>query len=106
MAEFLLSLHEVTGKPEYLAYAKRVSDDVIARSSKDDDGMRWVQAENRIQPDHLQAQTGYMQGAAGIGLWLLRLHAFEQGNSPGYVFPDSPFGGLEVRRAAAGASHR
>jgi hypothetical protein len=28
-------------------------------------GLRWVQAEHRVRPELLVAQTGYMQGAAG-----------------------------------------
>ena len=40
-------------------------------------GLRWVQAEHRVRPELLVAQTGYMQGAAGIGMWLLRLDAAE-----------------------------
>jgi len=49
-----------------------------------------VQAENRSQPELRKQQTGYMQGAAGIGLWLLRLHAFEKGETAGVTLPDSP----------------
>jgi hypothetical protein len=54
-------------------------------------GPAGVRAENRSQPELLQAQTGYMQGAAGIGLWLLRLHAFEKGETAGVTLPVSPF---------------
>jgi hypothetical protein len=36
------------------------------------------------------AQTPCMQGL-GIGLWLLRLHAFEKGERPGIILPDSAF---------------
>ena len=41
--------------------------------------------------DRLLAQTNLMQGAAGIGLWLLNLDAFEQGETLHIVLPDSPF---------------
>jgi hypothetical protein len=37
------------------------------------------------------AQTGWMQGAAGIGAWYLRLDAFEGGRKPSIRFPDSPW---------------
>jgi hypothetical protein len=50
-----------------------------------------VQAEHRVQPQLLVAQTGYMQGAAGIGMWLLRLDAGERGGTPFVRFPDSPW---------------
>lgn len=49
------------------------------------------QAEHRARPEFLQAQTGLMQGAAGIGLWLLRLIAFDQNIVPRIIFPDNPF---------------
>ena len=38
-------------------------------------GLKWIQAEHRLHPDRLTAQTGLMQGAAGVGLTLLRLDA-------------------------------
>jgi lantibiotic modifying enzyme len=91
VAEFFLSLHEITKERKYLDFARRLTDDAIARSTRDEAGLRFVQAENRTQPEILKAQTGYMQGAAGIGLWLLRLHAFERGERPGFTLPDSPF---------------
>ena len=91
VAEFFLSLHEITKEREYLDFARRLTDDALARSTRDGGGLRFVQAENRSQPEVLKAQTGYMQGAAGIGLWLLRLHAFEKGERPGVILPDSPF---------------
>jgi len=63
----------------------------MARATRDDRGTRWVQAENRIQPGNLLAQTGYMQGAAGIGMWLLRLDAAQKNRAPFVRFPDSPW---------------
>ncbi len=53
--------------------------------------MSWVQAEHRMRPDYLFAQTGYMQGAAGIGTFLLRLAAADRAKTPRVVFPDTPF---------------
>ena len=54
-------------------------------------GIKWIQAEHRVRPEFLQAQTGLMQGAAGIGLWLLRLDAFDHSGVPKVIFPDDPF---------------
>jgi hypothetical protein len=51
----------------------------------------WIQAEHRVRPDLLVAQTGYMQGAAGIGMLLLHLEAFEKGRGAEIILPDSPF---------------
>jgi lantibiotic modifying enzyme len=91
VAEFFLSLHQITKEREYLDFARRLTEDTLARATRDASGLRFVQAENRTEPENLKAQTGYMQGAAGIGLWLLRLHAFERGDRVLVNLPDSPF---------------
>jgi lantibiotic modifying enzyme len=91
VAEFFLDLYRVTRKPDYLDFSRRVTADLLARAARDAGGMRWVQAEHRAQPELLVAQTGYMQGAAGIGMWLLHLDAFERGKKAWTRLPDSPF---------------
>jgi uncharacterized protein YyaL (SSP411 family) len=91
VAEFFLSLFHVTEKPEYLDFVKELTKQIIDKAIRDDSGMRWVHAEHRSRPDFLQAQTNLMQGAAGIGLWLLRLREFERGQKPLVVMPDNPF---------------
>lgn len=48
----------------------------------------WVQAEHRARPDFLQAQTGYMQGAAGIGSFFVHLATAEWANPVRVRFPD------------------
>jgi hypothetical protein len=81
----------VTRDPKYLAFAVKMTADLLARATRDDTGTRWVQAEHRVQPDLLIAQTGYMQGAAGIGSWLLRLDG-QQRKRPAFIrLPDSPW---------------
>ncbi|MBI3406065.1 MAG: hypothetical protein HY046_11485 [Acidobacteria bacterium] len=91
VAEFALEMYRVTHKREYLDFARRVTANLMSRATRDERGMRWVQAEHRVQPDLLVAQTGYMQGAAGIGMWLLHLDEFERGQKPAIRFPDSPW---------------
>lgn len=91
VAEFFLSLYQVTEKPEYLDFAKDLNEQILDNAIQDDSGMRWVHAEHRSRPDFLQAQTNLMQGAAGIGLWLLRLEEHETGKTPRLVLPDNPF---------------
>ena len=70
---------------------RRVAADTLRRATVDGDGLKWVQAENRIAPEVVVAQTGYMQGAAGVGSFFLHRAAAAQGAKPGIVFPDSPF---------------
>ena len=92
MGQFFLDLAQAY--PDHLdqGYVRRVVDDTLARATDDDTGLRWVQAENRVQPENLVAQTGFMQGAAGVGTFFLRLDAFERGAVWPLVLPDSPFG--------------
>jgi lantibiotic modifying enzyme len=91
VAQFFLDLYGVTKDPAYLGFARKVTNDLLARATHDDFGTRWVQAEDRERPDHLVAQTGFMQGAAGIGMWLLRLDGAQRGRAPFVRFPDSPW---------------
>lgn len=91
VAEFFLSLCRVTTDRAYLEFSKRVTAQLLSKATRDRDGMRWIQAEHRVRPEFLVAQTGYMQGAAGIGMLLLHLDGFQRGKKPSIVFPDSPF---------------
>ena len=91
IAEFALDLHRVGGPEGCLALAAELTEDLLARGTRDETGLRWSQAGHRARPELLQTQTGYAQGAAGIGILLLRWHAFEQGRSLGLRLPDSPF---------------
>ena len=59
--------------------------------ARDAKGLYWVHAEHRVRPKEVFAQTGWMQGAAGIGAWLLRLDAHQQNRQSPMRFPDLPF---------------
>jgi lantibiotic modifying enzyme len=91
VAAFCLDVHRITHDRQYLDLAKRITDDLLQRATKDDNGMRWVQAEHRVQPNLLVAQTGHMQGAAGIGIWLLHADRFARGQNGRIVWPDCPY---------------
>lgn len=91
IADFCLDAYRVTHDARYLTFVKRMTSDLLARGTKDEDGLRWIQAEHRVRPELLVAQTGLMQGASGIGMWLLRLDSFEQGKKTWITMPDSPF---------------
>ncbi len=92
VAEFSLAMHRTTGAPRHLEFARQVADNLRGRATADAGGLMWIQAENRIQPEFLVAQTGYMQGAAGIGILLLHLDAAIRGSDySGIVFPDAPY---------------
>ena len=91
VAEFFLELYRLEGRPSDLEFCRRVTRTLVARAKRDAAGARWVQAEHRVRPAELAAQTGWMQGAAGIGAWLVRLASFEAGREVRVVLPDSPF---------------
>ena len=50
----------------------------------------WRQAEHRDRPEFVQAQTGYMQGAAGIASFLQHLAGVEAGRPVKLAMPDWP----------------
>jgi len=89
--EHYLALQRVTSRLEYGAIAERLTQDLFDRATTVRDGLKWTQAEHRTQPDFLVAQTGFMQGAAGVGKYLLHVDAVGQGKRPAVELPDSPF---------------
>ena len=75
-------------------FMKRLVDDPMRRAGRTEEaGLYWIQAENRTQPDNLVAQTGFMQGAAGVGTFFLQLDALERGERWRFPQPDTPFAG-------------
>ena len=91
VAEFFLAHHRATGDAASLAFARRITAQILASATRDASGIRWPHAEHRARPAEIAAQTGWMQGAAGIGAWFLHLDAFERGAAPSICFPDQPF---------------
>lgn len=92
LGEYFLDTAGLAPTEPGTALVRRILDDTLRRGTRDAKGLRWVQAEHRVQPENLVAQTGYMQGAAGVGTFLLKLDAFEQGQPWTLWLPDSPFG--------------
>lgn len=69
----------------------RVVTNTLSRATDDQAGLRWVQAENRVSPLATVAQTGFMQGAAGVGAFFLQLDALSRGVTWPTPWPDTPF---------------
>jgi len=93
VTEFFLDLAAEYDDERYASMAHKMARQAVAHATATADGAKWIQAEHRVQPDLLIAQIGYMQGASGIGMMLLRLDAFQRGLKRGIRFPDSPFQG-------------
>ncbi|MHC5027932.1 MAG: lanthionine synthetase LanC family protein, partial [Planctomycetota bacterium] len=96
VASFLLSASEAYDEPSYREAADAIIADILERATihalpNGTRGRSWMQAEHRLQPEFLQAQTGHMQGASGIGLLLLHRHAIETGSTTTVRLPDSPW---------------
>jgi len=94
VGEFFLDLYGVTKEKSYLDFCDRITDRLLKKATEKDGQLYWIQAEHRTRPDFLVAQTGYMQGASGIGMFLLKLDAVKRGEALSIFFPDTPFGRL------------
>lgn len=91
VADFFLSYYEETRDQAALAFARAMTAEITSKATRDETGTRWIHAENRVSPGQVAAQTGWMQGAAGIGAWFLRLDGLDQKRPRLIRFPDSPF---------------
>jgi lantibiotic modifying enzyme len=92
VAMFFLDIARPGGRrQQYLDFARRTTEYLMSKGTRDEKGLRWIQAENRTQPDKVVAQTGYMQGASGMGMLLLRLDGMSRRRRLGTIFPDNPF---------------
>ena len=93
VGELSLSLYAISSDAKHLAYAERIGHYLDKQKTAQEHGVCWIQAEHRSRPEFLKAHTGYMQGAAGVGSYLLRLHAMILDRpDPKIHWPDSPFG--------------
>ncbi|HKV27365.1 MAG TPA: lanthionine synthetase LanC family protein [Candidatus Acidoferrales bacterium] len=91
-SEFLYDAFLVTHDRRWLRAAKDGSQKLVELADENGKAYRWVQVETRVRPDIAVAQTGYMQGASGIGMWLLHFSdALAGGHHPILTFPDNPF---------------
>lgn len=91
VTEFFTSLSIQRNDRRLIDFAELVARDTIDRATSADPGLKWIQAENRTSPDQQVAQTGLMQGAAGVGLAMLHLDGALNGRKPFVLLPDNPF---------------
>src|SRR5579875_1289628 len=91
-AQFFYDVYLLTHRRKWLKEATEASERLLSLSDNKAGRYRWVQVETRVKPDIAIAQTGYMQGASGIGMWLLHFSAALSGeHRPVITFPDNPF---------------
>ncbi|XOV82746.1 MAG: lanthionine synthetase LanC family protein [bacterium] len=91
IGDHALCMFHVTRDAFYLDLAQRCAAELARRSVTRDRGCCWPQAEHRSQPDFIQTQTGYMQGAAGVGSFFIHLATTLSGAPVKIHFPDSPY---------------
>ncbi len=91
VGDYAVNFYRTTRDARYLDLARREAVVLIERSTAVADGRCWPQAEHRERPKFIQTQTGYMQGAAGIGSFFAHLHTTLAGAPVKIAFPDTPF---------------
>lgn len=91
IGQFCIDLARYLPTEQTRVLMERIVADTMRRATDDPEGLRWIQAENRTQPENLVAQTGFMQGAAGVGTFFLQLDAFERGKPWRLPQPDTPW---------------
>lgn len=95
IGDHAVNMYRLTGDEFYLDLAHKVAMELVKRSHQEEGMFCWPQAEHRTQPDFIQTQTGYMQGAAGVASFFIHLATTLSGNPVKIQFPDSPFNRLD-----------
>ena len=92
VGELALDRYQQAGDERWLAWAETLARDVLERSIADEAGVRWSHTEHRARPPELEPAVGWMQGAAGIAGWLLRLARLRRDgpSTPRIWWPDRP----------------
>ncbi|WP_432993611.1 lanthionine synthetase LanC family protein [Dactylosporangium sp. CA-233914] len=90
VGDALLDAAQDTGSQRYLDGARTMADALVERAIRDDSGARWRFIEYRDEEPLLPPRTTWMQGAAGIAAFLLRLARVESagGTAPIVDRPD------------------
>jgi len=106
VGEMALDRYQQTGDSRWLSWAEHLADDVLERRIEDAAGIRWSHTEHRLTPPDLEPGLGWMQGAAGIGAWLLRLHRVERDvYAPRIRWPDQCPINLGIARSTPRSAH-
>lgn len=88
LGDYSLAMWQSTNDAKYLELAHDCAAVIEGKAERSDAGAKWPQAEHRARPKFIQSQTGYMQGAAGIGSFLVHLATAEKEKPVRILFPD------------------
>ena len=75
VGDFFIDLYLATGDEAYLTYAGRVGEYLMRQGKPDGAGAKWTNYDAPDEKGVIHYGTGHMIGAAGVGTFLLRLHA-------------------------------
>ncbi len=105
VGEMALDHYQDSADRQWLTWAATLAGDVLDRRIADESGVRWSHTEHRVSPPELEPAVGWMQGAAGIAGWLLRLARVESdGTSAARTrWPDQPAPARRGQGSRAGA---
>lgn len=87
-----LACDRIVERGDDFRFANLLVDDLTARATVDDRGVRWSNREHRASPSNLAPRTGWAMGNAGIVRELLRHARLSQGRKADYAaaWPDHP----------------
>jgi len=89
-----LACDRIAERGDDFGFSNVLVDDLTARTTVDDKGVRWSNYEHRTTPGDLEPRAGWAMGNAGIIRELLRYARLSEGNAAGYAvpWPDHPAG--------------
>ncbi|HEY4218664.1 MAG TPA: lanthionine synthetase LanC family protein [Gemmatimonadaceae bacterium] len=90
IGDFFIRLQRITPEPSYLDMVKRISAAIAATAITDGDGLKWMRTDDPESTAKSSAQTGFMQGAAGIGSYFIHAADLAAGRKPAIKWPDAP----------------
>ena len=90
IGDYALFLNRTAGDSASLDLATRCADELLRLRVAAGAARAWPQAEHRVRPRFVETQTGYMQGAAGIGSFLLHFATSVQGDPVKIPLADMP----------------
>jgi lantibiotic modifying enzyme len=90
-----LACDRIVERGDDFGYSSVLVDDLAARATEDDAGVRWSNHEHRATPSDLKPRAGWAMGNAGIVRELLRYARLSDGRSSEYAvaWPDHPVTG-------------
>ena len=93
-----LACDRIVERGDDFTFANVLVDDLTARATVDDEGVRWGNREHRASPSELEPRDGWAMGNAGIIRELLRYARLSQGRPDGYAvpWPDHPVAGTAM----------